>query len=108
MRFEDREDRRVVAGSHITLHRTCGRARGQCRARKDIIEAPADVALAQVAPGSPPREQSVVVRIESAPDVHQTTADDALQQRALLGKLSNRADLALLWADISIRSRDLR
>src|SRR5262245_64187800 len=105
MWFEDRENRRVVAGSDIALHRTCRRAGGQCRARKDVIEAPADVALAKVAPGSPPCEQSVVVRIESASDVHQTMVDDALQQSTLLGKLSNRGGLRSLgWTSRSVRA----
>src|SRR5436305_3006529 len=66
---EARHDRRVIARAHFLLHRTRRRPCGERFARKDMIEAPADVALAHLPPRRPPGEHPVVVRIQRASDV---------------------------------------
>src|SRR5213079_733763 len=67
-------------------------------------EAPSDVALAQVAPGHPPGEEGVVVRIERAADVDDPPSEDLLEQVPLLRELTDRARLALLGVDILVRA----
>src|SRR5437867_4423061 len=59
------------------------------------------------APGRPPGEETVVVRVEGATEVDQAATEYPLHQRALLGKLSNRAGLALFRMHIEIRSRNV-
>ena len=75
----------MVARSHLALHHRRGGARRQLLARGHVVDAPADVALAQVAPRRPPGEERVVVGIEPAADVDEPFAEEALEQLALLG-----------------------
>src|SRR5437588_1247188 len=95
----------MVAGSHLSLDEAGGRPNCQRDAHEHIVEAPPDVPLSQVAPGRPPGEEMVVVRVEGATQVHQAATQDPLNQRALLRKLSNRPGLALFRMYIKIRSR---
>src|SRR5215472_6711574 len=99
------QHRRMVAGSHLALDEAGGRPRCQRVAHEHIVEPPPDVPLSQVAPGRPPGEETVVVRVEGATEVHHAAAEDSLDQRALLGKLPNRPGLALFRMYIKIRSR---
>ena len=81
--------------------------RGERLAGEHVVEPPADVALAHVAPRRPPREQAVVVGIERAADVDQAAAEDPLDQRALLRQLADRARLALLRMHVALGARDV-
>ena len=72
-------------------------------AGEDVVEAPADVALAQVAPRRPPGEERVVVGIERAPDVDQAVPEQPLEERALVGALADRVRLALLRVHVALR-----
>src|SRR5437867_4395705 len=105
---ECRDDRRVIARADLLLHRTRDHTRGERRARHDVIEPPADVALPQVAPRRPPREQAVVVGIDGAPQIDQAAAQDPLDHRALFRQLADRAGLALLGMHVSVRPRDVQ
>src|SRR5262245_8288918 len=103
--IENCHHRRVVAGSHVFLHRTRRRACGQRFARHHVVEAPADVALAHVAPRRPPGEQAVVVGIKRPSEVDETAAQDAFDERALLGKLADGARLSFLRMDVALGAR---
>src|SRR4029450_11155729 len=72
-----------------------------------IVDAPADVALAQVAPGGPPGEEPVVFRVERAAHVAQALPQEALHERALVLALSDGAGFELLGVDIAIGQRDV-
>ena len=77
-------------------------------AGENVVEPPADVALTHVAPGRPPGEQVVVVRVERAPDVHQTPADEALDEGALFRQLPDGARLAFLRMDVPLGPRHVQ
>src|SRR5262252_6824880 len=97
----------MVAGAHVFLYRTAGDASRQCFTREDVIEPPADVPLAHVAPWRPPREEAVVVGIDGATDVDEAVRQDALDDRALFGQLADCARLALLRVHITFGARDI-
>src|SRR6266699_3603797 len=82
------DDRCVVAGPDVRLHDTARRPGGDDRRDEEIIETPADVARAQIAPRRPPGEQILIVRIELAAHVHELGAEQGLEQSALLGALA--------------------
>src|SRR5262249_54083751 len=92
--LECSDDGRVIAGANVFLHRTTGRALRERLAREDVIEPPADIPLPHVPPRRPPREQPVVIGIERASEIDESVIDDALDDRSLLGQLSDRARLA--------------
>src|SRR4051794_38416184 len=82
-------------------------------AGKHVVEPPPDVALPHVAPGRPPREQAVVVRVYGAPDIDEAAADDPLEDCALLGELADcprlsffRVNVALSACDVQIAAED--
>ena len=68
---ERRHQRGVVAGAELALRDAACDRRRQLAAGQQVVDAPADVALAQVAPGRPPGEERVVVRLAIAGDVVQ-------------------------------------
>src|ERR687888_1915956 len=102
-----RDDGGVIARAHILLHRTRGRTRRERFGCEHVIEAPSDVALAQVAPRRPPREEPVVVWIERAADVDEPAAEDSLDHRALFGKLADRARLPFFRMHVALGARDV-
>src|SRR5712691_2546228 len=104
---ERRRHRRVVARADIFLHGAGRRPRGQRLAREHVIEPPADIPLPHVAPRRPPGEQSVVVGIERAADVHEAASDEALDDRALLRQLADRARLPFLRMHVAFGARDV-
>jgi hypothetical protein len=56
--------RRMVARANVLQHGAIRGAPGNRFGGKEIVEPPADVALAQVSPGCPPGEQIRVLRID--------------------------------------------
>jgi hypothetical protein len=88
----------VVAGAGLAEGRAADRARRVALARQHVVDAPADVALAQVSPGRPPGEELVVVRLEGAGDVDQALGEEALERGAVvLGvREADRVALAFL------------
>src|SRR5687768_800307 len=77
----------VIAAAELAEHLARDRMLGELGAREHVVQAPADVALALVAPRRPPGEQLVVVGPELARQVDEPAADQALELRALLGRL---------------------
>src|SRR5215471_14103363 len=104
---EIRHDRGVVAGAHVRPHRAGGRSPRERGARQDVVDPPADVALAEVAPRRPPREEALVVGIEGPADVDHPLRENRLEERALVLALADDAGLALLGVDIPVGQRDV-
>src|SRR5262249_39492445 len=105
--LECSDHRRVIAVPHVFLHRTPGRAPGQLRARDDVIEPPADIALPHVPPRRPPGEQPVVLGIERAAEIDVSMVDDPLDDRPLLRQLADRARLPFLRMHVALAARDV-
>src|SRR5439155_1071749 len=80
---------------------------GHLAAREDVVDPPTDVALPHLAPRRPPREQRVVVRVESARDVDEASREDVVDELALVVALADDARLALLDVDVAVRQRDV-
>src|SRR6266545_5910101 len=102
------DDGRVVARADVREHRATSRLPGQGLAREDVIDTPADVALAHVAPRRPPREELVVVGIESTRQVHDSRGEDPLEDLTLLGPLPDDRRLALLGVNVPVGARDVQ
>src|SRR5688572_10797005 len=65
---EPRHQGRVVARAQLAMDRGGDRFLGQRPARHQVVDPPADVALAEVPPRRPPGEELVVLRIERPAD----------------------------------------
>src|SRR5262245_42658259 len=91
---EHRRDWRMVAAAELARHAAALCPLRQPAAYQHVVDAPAHVLLAQVAPGSPPGEQPIVVRLELSRQVHETTRDDALELRLLRPGLADLGRLA--------------
>src|SRR3970282_2537591 len=97
----------MIAGSAFAVGRAPGGFRRQWFARQDVVEAPTDIALAQLAPGCPPREQIVVVRIERPADVDEALCQDTGKRFSFLRPLADQVRIALLWMNIPFGARDI-
>ena len=64
---------------------------------------PTDIALAQLAPGRPPGEKVVIVRVERAADVDEPARQDALEDFSFLGALSDQRRDCALWGARRVR-----
>jgi len=69
----------MVAGSHVGQHHAARRAGSDCRRGEHVVQPPADVSSAKVAPRCPPGEEAGVIRIEGAPEVHELVAQQGLE-----------------------------
>src|SRR5204862_6689684 len=74
---------------------------------QQVVGTLADFAGAEVAPLSPPREQTGIVGIERPPQVGEARAEQRLEQRPLLGPLADRIELALLRVNVELGPRDI-
>src|SRR5687768_12050231 len=101
------QDRCVIARPQILLDHAAADRVEDPLTRQDVVEAPADVALAHVAPWRPPREELIVVGLEGAAGVDQTVADYSFEQRTLLRELPDDARLALLGMHVHVGARDV-
>src|SRR5438552_14876566 len=72
--IEARDDRRVIAGAVLAVGDAADRAGGERLAGEHVVDAPAQVALAQVAPGRPPGEELLVGGIQPPRDVAEPVA----------------------------------
>src|SRR6185503_1108453 len=99
---------RVIAGA-VRAHRNATRGLGrELVAGQHVVEAPADVALAHVAPGRPPGVEGVVRRILLAPHVVEgALVEDALEQRALVGALADEAAVSFARMYVHLGARDV-
>ena len=77
------DHRCVIACADFAIRLTRDRAVDERVMRGNIVEPPADVALAQVAPRRPPREQAIVVGIDVSADVDEPVREQPIDQRAL-------------------------
>src|SRR6266568_1036840 len=99
--------RRVIARPIVREHRAAADASGEVRSGEDVVDPPPDVPLAQVPPRRPVREEAVVRRIHRPPDVHEAVADEALEERALVRALADRALLPFLRVHVQVGPRDV-
>src|SRR5688572_1615533 len=98
----------MVAGPDVALD-DAGFESGEERcACQDVVEAPANIPLAHVAPRRPPREETVVIRIDGAAGVDEIVADDPLEQFAFFRKLADRARFALFWMHVPLGAGDVQ
>src|SRR5260221_42778 len=82
-------------------------ALGDRRRGEDVIQAPPDVALAQIAPRRPPGEEVRIIRVERAPDVHQVLGEEPVEELALLLPLPYDAGLALARMHVHVGACDV-
>ena len=87
--IEHRNHRRVIAGAHLAVGRASRCFGCQSFAREDVIEPPTDIALAHLAPGRPPGEKIIVVRVERAADVDEPACQDAFEQFSFFRSLTD-------------------
>ena len=78
----------MIARPELAQHDAAARAGGHAGRGEDVVQPPADVALAQVAPRRPPGEQVRVVGVERAPHIDERAAEQLLEPLA-----SDRAEL---------------
>src|SRR6266542_6926635 len=95
----------MIAGADVGLDDAARRARGDRLRREDVVDPPADIALAHVAPWRPPREKALVGGIERATDVDEMAAEELVEQLALLGALPDDPRLSLLRVDVDFDTR---
>src|SRR4029077_1466905 len=105
--IKNRNHRRMIAGSHLAIDRALRRCCRQRFTGHDVIETPADIALAHFSPWRPPREKILVVRIEGAPDINKTLRQDALEHFPFLRPLADERRVALLGMDVTLGARDV-
>src|SRR5437773_4157495 len=96
------DDRPVVAGAEFAQNRAGESRPREVFGREHVVEAPADVSLAEISPGRPPGEEIVVLGIEAPADVDQSAAEDALEEIALLRTLADRVWLPFLRVDVTV------
>src|SRR6185312_17336269 len=79
--------RRMIAGADVGEHFTARDALSDRLRREDVVDPPADVALAHVPPRRPPGEERFVTRVQRAADIDEMAAEQTVEQLALLGAL---------------------
>src|SRR5262245_8898774 len=107
LNIEHRNHWTVIARAELALHDTRCRARGDHLAGKHIVEPPSDVALFEIAPRRPPREQVGVVRVERPMDIDETVAEDLLDSGALIRALTNDAWAPFFRVHVRVCSRNV-
>ena len=108
LKLRDRHHHRcVIARSYVGKNCAACCARGDRFRRKDVVDSPADVALAHVAPGRPPGEHTCVVRVERAADIDRVPIEQFLEERPLLGALPDDTRLSLTRMHVDVRASDV-
>src|SRR6185436_18008420 len=72
-----------------------------------VVQPPADVPPAHVAPWRPPGEEPRVFRVERTADVGEPGGEQRLEKLALLGALADDAGLALARVHVEVAARDV-
>ena len=75
--------------------------------REDVVDAPADIPLAQVAPWRPPGEQAGFYGVDLAARCRPMSVEMPLEELALLGPLSDDLWLSLLRMEVDVCTRDV-
>ena len=101
------DHRRVIARADVAVRRRSARLVDERAVRGDVVEAPADVALAHVAPRRPPREQPIVVGIDVAADVDEAVREQLLDQRRAPAPICPIMSLRSDRVDVDRRARDV-
>ncbi len=97
----------MIASAHLAIGGAPDGFSCQGFARQDVIDAPTDVALAQLAPGRPPGEKIIIVRVERAADIDEPARQDALEDFSFLGALSHHGGIALFRVHVAFAARDI-
>src|SRR5450759_5581585 len=82
------------------------RGAGERLAREDIVQPPPDVPFLELAPRRPPREEGLVVGVESASGVDEPLGEDLREERAFVPALADRAGLPLIRVNDAVRETD--
>src|SRR5262245_25375031 len=98
----------MIARPDVLLDDAAARGVEDGLTRENVVQAPADVPLAHVAPRGPPREQLIVLGIERAAGVDQAVADDPFEEGALLGKLADDTGLPFLRMHVYVGPGDVQ
>jgi len=98
----------MIAGADVGEHVAARDARSDRPRREDVVDPPADVALAHVPPRRPPGEERFVTRLERAADIDEMATEQTVEQFALLGALADDAGLALAGMNVDIGMRNIQ
>src|SRR3954464_4507564 len=97
----------MVAGPEVRQHLAALRRYRDRLGSEHVVQPPADVAPAHVAPRRPPREEPCIVQVEGAADVGQPGGEQRLEKLALLGTLADDAGLPLARMHVEVAARDV-
>src|SRR6478735_5106768 len=97
----------VIARSDIGEYDALGDAIRDRARREDVIDAPADVALAHVPPRRPPGEELRIGGLARPPHVDEMLAEKPVEELPFLRALPDDARLALARMDVDLRVRDV-
>src|SRR5258705_2403013 len=101
------DNRRMIAGADLSIGGAPGGFSRQGSARQDVIDAPTDISLAQLAPGRPPGEKIIVVRVKRSADVNQPSCQDALEDFSFLRSLAHHGGVPLFGVHVAFAARDI-
>src|SRR5436190_24339902 len=97
----------MVAGPEVRQHLAALRPRRDRLRCEHVVQPPADVAPAHVAPRRPPGEEPGVFGVEGAADVAEAGSKQRLEELALLGALADDAGLALARVHVEVAARNV-
>src|SRR5712692_3039093 len=92
----------MITRSHVGKNDTAGRAGSDAARGENVVDAPADIALAHVAPGRPPCVQVRVVGLERAAHIDEVPAEKLVEKLSLLRPLPDDVSLSLLWVHVDV------
>src|SRR3954468_14222714 len=97
----------MVAGPEVRQHLAALRRCRDWLRSEHVVQPPADIAPAHLAPRRPPGEEPGVVRVERAADVGEPRGKERLEKLALLGALADDAGLPLARMHVEVAARDV-
>src|SRR5678815_1758736 len=92
----------MIARAELAPDHARHRPVGNRLAGEHHIETPSDVALLHVPPRRPPREEIGILGLHPAVYIDEPMADDLLEQRSLLGPLTDAVRLSLLRMHVHV------
>src|SRR4029453_13873265 len=102
-----RNHRPVVARAELALHDARRCSSGEPFTGHHVVESAADVALFEVGPGRPPREEVGGGGIQLTVHIDEAMAEDLLDERAFIGALTDDSRFSLLRMHVHLRSSDV-
>src|SRR3954462_6644317 len=97
----------MVAGPEVRQHLAALRRCRDWLRSEHVVQPPANIAPAHLAPRRPPGEEPGVVRVERAADVGQPGGEQRLEKLSLLGALADDPRLPLAWMHVEVAARDI-